>query len=248
MFDLDCTIVDTHYALIWALEYARELGLPLHGFAMCYGAIPLLAQFKRGGYGRFMRSVSTISGLYHLNQILRVEDFAPIVSRHIGREIDAPSLLEEIAGGVLDCDGLGFKQALQEYLSKLMPDLRVELDYFEELKYERVNKRQALLQFCQSDYLDGVEVPPWMPCTAYIGHQDELLYAGGPADPESYKDYVLSVVPHASVLEFEMDHYGRGPDRDTVVQCVGDAFERFDTSPVPPRHVDNFTHQQAVLR
>lgn|GEM_PF-6663444 len=247
-FELDKTIVDTHHALIWASNYANELGLPLHGFATCYGAIPLLAQFKKGGCSHLLRSISTISGLYHLNQILRIEDFAPIVSRYLGRELDAPSLLTEIAEEVLDYDGYAFRQALREYLSELMPDLRVGLDYFEELNYERVKTRQTLLQFSQDDYLDGVNVPPWIPCTAYIGLQDELLFARAPADRETYKNYVLSVVPHATVREFEVDHYGRGPDHDPVIEYVGDDFERADTSPVPPHHVYQAPHYQGVLQ
>ncbi|MCD4726521.1 MAG: hypothetical protein K8R46_02595 [Pirellulales bacterium] len=247
-FDLDCTIADTHHALIWALNYANELGLPLHGFATCYGVVPLLAQFQKGGCGHLLRSINTTSGLYHLNQILRIEDFAPIVSRYLGRELDAPSLLAEIAEEVLDCDGHAFKQALREYLSELMPDLRIGLDYFEELNYERVKRRQALLQFSRSDYLDGVNVPPWIPCTAYIGLQDELLFARASANRETYKNYVLSVVPHATVRELEMDHYGRGPDHDPVIEYVGDDFERSDTSPVPPRHVYKAPHYQNAPR
>lgn len=247
-FELDKTIDDTHHALIWASNYANELGLPLHGFATCYGVVPLLAQFKKGGCGHLLRSISTISGLYHLNQILRIEDFAPIVSRYLGLELDASSLLAGIAEEVLDCDGHAFRQALREYLSGLMPDLRVGLDYFEELNYERVEMRQTLLQFSRGDYLDGVNVPPWIPCTVCIGLQDELLFARAPADRETYKNYVLSIVPHATVHEFEMDHYGRGPDHDSVIKCAGDAFERADTSPVPPRHVDKIPLCQSVLR
>ncbi len=248
MFELDKTIVDTHYALIWASNYANELGLPLHGFTTCYGTIPLLAQFQKGGCGHLLRSISTISGLYHLNQILRIEDFAPIVSRYLGRELDAPSLLAEIAEEVLDCDGHAFRQALQEYLSELMPDLRIGLDYFEELNYERVKRRQTLLQFSRGDYLDGVNVPPWVPCAAYIGRQDELLFARAPADREIYKNHVLSVVPHATIHESDVDHYGRGPDHDPVIKCIGDAFERSDTSPVPPRHVYKAPHYQNAPR
>ena len=241
-FELDKTIVDTHYALIWASNYANELGLPLHGFATCYGTIPLLAQFKKGGCSHLLRSISTISGLYHLNQILRIEDFTPIVSRHLGQKLDTAALVTGIEQGTVDCDGHTFRQALQEYLSKLMPDLRVGLDYFEDLNYERVKMRQTLLQFSRGDYLDGVNVPPWIPCTACLGRQDELLFARVPADCETYKNCVLSIVPHATVHEFEMDHYGRGPGHDPVIKCAGDAFERADTSPVPPHHVDKVLH------
>lgn len=247
-FDLDATIVDTHHALVWALEYAHELRLPLHGFTTCYGAIPLLAQFKKGGCGHHLRSINTISGLYDLNQILRMEDFAPIVSRYLGRELDASSLLAEIAEEVLDCDEHAFREALREYLSGLMPDIRVGLNYFEELNYERANRRQTLLQFARGDYLDGVHVPPWIPCAAYLGLQDELLFDSAPEDRETYKNYVMSIVPHATVHEFEMDHYGRGSDRDLVIKHVGDDFERAEMSPIPPHHIDKIPHYQSVLR
>ena len=247
-FELDKTIVDTHYALLWASNYANERGLPLHGFATCYGTIPLLAQFKEGGGGCLFRSITTISGLYRLHQILRIEDFAPIVSRYLGRELDAPALLAEIAEEVVDCDGHEFRQALQEYLSELMPDLRVGLDYFEELKYKRVKSRQTLLQFARDDQLDEVNVPPWIPCTAYIGLQDELLFSSEPAERETYKNYVLSVVPHATVRESEVDHYGRGPDHDPVIECVGDAFERSDPSRIPPHHMKSSVGHSAKPR
>ena len=247
-FELDKTIVDTHYALLWASHYANERGLPLHGFATCYGTIPLLAQFKEGGCGRLLRSITTISGLYRLHKLLRIDDFAPIVSRYLGQDLDAPSLLEGIAGKTLDCHGHLFREALREYLSMLMPDLRVGLDYFEELKYDRVKMRQTLLQFARGDYLDGVKVPPWIPCTSCIGRQDELLSAHTPAGREIYKNDVLSMVPHATVHEFEMDHYGRGSGHDPVIKCAGDVFERADPSHIPPGHISASVCHSVNLR
>lgn len=248
MFELDKTVLDTHYALLWAADYAQKRGLPLHGFATCYGTIPLLSQFREGGCGPLLRSVNTISGLYELNQILRIEDFAPIVSRHFGREIDATAMLAGIADGTLDCVGLPFKQAFQEYLSGLMPDLRVRLDSFEELEYSRVNLRQTLMQFSRANYLDGVNVPPWVPCTACVGRQDALLSAETPEGRAGYKKRVESVVPHAFFYEFDMDHYGRGPGHDPVIECVGNAFERYDTSVVPPHHVEKVSRNRVLPR
>jgi hypothetical protein len=247
-FELDKTIVDTHYALMWAAKYANDRGLPLHGFATCYGTIPLLAQFTEGRSGHLLRSVNTISGLYRLDQILRIADFAPIVSRHLGQEHDAASLLSGIAEGTLNCDAYPFRQALREYLSGLMPELRVGIDFFEELDYSRVNLRQTLLQFSQAAYLKGVKVPPWIPCTACVGLRDELFSATTAEGCEAYKKHVASIVPHAMLHEFDMDHFGRGPGHDPVIQCVGDAFERYDTSPVPPHHVDALTRYQTVTR
>jgi len=250
-FDLDNTIVDTSYAMIWASKYASEHGLPLHGFATCYGTIPLLAQFKEGGCGRLLQSVTTISGLYRLHQILRIEDFAPIASRYLERELDTSSLLEALGDDTLDCQGHPFREALCEYLSQLMPELRVGLDYFEELNYDRANMRQTLLQFARGGYLDGINVPPWIPCTACIGHQDGLLSALTAAGREAYKNHVLSILPHATIHEFDMDHYGRGPGHDPVIACACDAFERGDKSRPPAHHINSDrrqVHQWSVRR
>jgi hypothetical protein len=242
-FELDKTVVDTHYALLWAAEYARNRGLPLHGFATCYGAIPLLAQFRRGGVGHLFRSINTISGLYNLNQILRIEDFAPILSRRLGCDLDAPAMLAGIADGTLDCHAPPFREALRDYLAGLMPELRVGTDGFEELQYKRVNLRQTLLQFSQARYLDGVHVPPWVPCTACVGQQDHLFLAQTAEGRKIYKRHVRSVVPHAMLFEFDMDHFGRGPGHDPVIDCVADAFERYDTSHVPPPHAFEISQQ-----
>ena len=85
-FDLGKTIVDARYALRWAADYAAEHALPLHGFAFCYGAYTLAAQFAPGGPGRCLRSFCTISGLFRLDQLLRFEDFVPVFSRRFGEE------------------------------------------------------------------------------------------------------------------------------------------------------------------
>ena len=247
-FDLDKTIVDTHFALVWASSYARERGLPLHGFATCFGVVPLLAQFKERGCGPLLRSINTISGLYRLDQILRIDDFAPVLSRHFGRDLNVPTMLAGIADGTLDCSEVAFRRALCEYLSSLMPELRVGLDGFEELKYDRTDLRQTLLQFSRADYLDGVDVPPWVPCTACVGRHDHLLSAHTPAGREAYRKNVESVVHHATFHEFDMDHFGRGPGHDPVIECVGDAFERYDASPVASPHVDRVPQHQVVPR
>ena len=248
IFNLDKTVVDARYALDWALEYAEERGLPLHGFATCYGTVPLLAQFKEGGRGHLLRSVGTVSGLYHLNQILRIEDFAPIVSRHLGHELDASAMLAGVADGTLDCDGRSFREAFREYLSGLMPELRVELDGFEELSYARVDLRQMLLQFSRANYLDGVKVPPWVPCTACVGCGDELLSAHTSEGRDAYKNRVSSIIPHGAVHYFDMDHFGRGQGHGGMIECSGDALERADTCAVPPPHVNKIPHYRTIPR
>lgn len=148
----------------------------------------------------------------------------------------------------MDCDGLPLKQALREYLSGLMPELRVELNSFEELNYDRIAMRQMLLQFSRANYLDGVNIPPSVPCTSVVGRGDHLLSAHTEEGRKQYEKRVLSLIPHAEVYDFDMDHYGRGPEHNQMIKCAGDSFKRYDTSPVPPHHIDQAPQYQGVLR
>jgi hypothetical protein len=48
----------------------------------------------------------------------------------------------------------------------------------------------------------------------------------------------LSLIPHATLYEREFDHFGRGPEHDAVIKRLGDIFEVYDRSPIPPPHAD----------
>lgn len=247
-FDLDATITDTRYALNWALDFAHDHQLPLHGFATCYGVIPLLSQFKEGGQGPFLRSVTTVSGLYKLHQIMSIDGFAPYISRHFGREMDAATIVKDLEEGVLDCDAPPLRQALREYLLSLMPELRVELDSFEELRYDNLNMRQMLLQFARADYIRGAKVPESVSCTAVMGRQDWLLSTDTDEGREKYMRLVRAVMPHAYIYDLDMDHYGEGPDHDKMAWAGSDAFERADAAQVTAPHCTEVPHFRSLPR
>jgi hypothetical protein len=158
-FELDRTIADCRHALTWAWRYASELGVPLHGLSTCYGTVPLLAQFAGPGCGLLLKSLNAVSGLFRLDQIIRFQDFAQVLSRRTGRRYSVQSLLAEIAEGTLDCDADPFRSALREFLSGLFPELRVGWDGFEELRYDRVHLARTIVQLAQARYLDRVSVP-----------------------------------------------------------------------------------------
>ena len=143
---------DVHHALVWAWNYANDRGLPLHGFATCYGTIPLLAQFRKGGCGGVLKSINTVSGLFRLDQILRFEDFARIFSDHLGQELSIGEFFARLGRGTINCQGDAFRDALQEYLKGLFPELRIGRDFFEELPYHRVRIPETLRQLAKARY------------------------------------------------------------------------------------------------
>ena len=227
-FTLDRTVSDVKHALIWAWNYANDRNLPLHGFTTCYGTIPLLAQFADNGCGVLLQSLSTICGLFRLDQIMKLENFMPILSRHLGRELSCDSVLQGLHRNELDCDSRPFRQALHEFLAGLFPELRIQYDRFEELSYDRADVAATLRQFLESRYLEGVKVPAWMPCHFFYGHNDELLSVDTAAGSESYRKHVLSLVPHAVIDGYDIDHYGRGPEHEVLMSRLGDIWEQYD--------------------
>jgi hypothetical protein len=141
--------------------------------------------------------------------------------------------LAEIAQGAIDCRGPAFRRALREFMMGMFPELRVEEDCFEELQYERVDMAKTLLQFSQAAYLEGSAVPSWIPCHFYYGRNDELMGLDTPEGREAYERYVRSLIPHAELHPCEVDHFGRGPDRDWLIHSVGDTCEQYDNSLIP---------------
>lgn len=232
-FELDRTITDVRHALDWAANYARQRGLPLHGFATCFGVIALAAQYAAGGRRRRLWSFNTISGLFRLDHILRFEDFAAVFSRRLGVELDTAGLLEGIAGERFDWSGDAFRGALEEYLSTLFPELDVGRDHFEELHYGRVNIPRTLQQLARARYLDGLAIPRDLRCTMFFGRNDDVLSLHTREGREAYCSHVRSLVPHAELHECEIDHFGRGPDHDPVIDRLADIFEECEAQAVP---------------
>jgi hypothetical protein len=252
VFDLEKTIVDSRHALLWAADHAAQVGLPLHGFAFCYGAYTLASQFIAGGPGPRLHSFSTISGLFRLDQLLRFEHFVPVLSRHLGQQLDAAGFLEAIESGAIDTGSLAFRAALHEYLKATFPQLRVGEDYFEELHYTRADIPSVLWQVAHADHLARIDLPREMPCNFFFGYRDDLFALDTPEGRQSYRGHIQSLIPHAHVHGADIDHFGFGPEHDALVQRVGDLFEQHDKrsalacstgaenqapSPVPPPHV-----------
>ena len=205
--------------------YAREHGRPLHGCATCYGTVPLLAQFVAGGQAPPLKSISTVSGLLRLDQILRFETFASILGRRIGRSDDRTRFLHEIEQRAFDVNGDIFRLALMEYLQSLFPELRIGRDYFEELQYDRANILATLLQLSRARFSKFVTIPADIPCRFFYGRQDHLLGLEHVAGRIAYRQRVRQLVPHAELWEMEIDHYGRGPDHGVVLDALAELFE-----------------------
>jgi len=232
VFDLDKTVVDTRYALHWAADYAREHGLPLHAFAMCYAFVPLAANFAAGLDGCRLWSLATISGLFRMDQIVHITDFAPLISKHLGRELDVAALIEALEEDTLDWNGQAFRAALCDFLRHLFPTQSVSQDHFEEIQFDRIDMRSMLLQLTHRHYLDGTLVPPEVPCHVVYGRHDTVMGLDSPEGREAYRRRVRALAPHAVFHELEIDHFGLGLERALMVETVGDAFEEAEVRAV----------------
>lgn len=227
VFELDRTIVDTRNAVRWAADYACRHDMPLHAITMCYAFVSLAAQFRYEHWPRSLRSINAVSGLFRLDQILRFEDFAPLFVERVGVDLDR-ALHPEQADDEVDWASDAFRGALRRYLSDLFPELRVGRDFFEELSYERVNIRRTLAQLSDARYLDDVVVPPEVSCNVVYGRRDNIMAIETDAGRAGYRQQAQTLMPHAVFREWDVDHYGFGPDREALIQGLGDFMEECD--------------------
>lgn len=243
-FELNKSIVDIRNAMIWAWHYANERNLPLHGFSACFGALALMAQFKPGGCGSLVRSLSFVAPLYKVNQILRVEDLVAV----IGPEWTPEQLVAAFERREFDTASEEFRVALQRYLKHVFPpDFDIGVDYFEQLRYERMKMTETFLQFARDGYIDDVYVPPEIPCNLFLGTNDEMLSHQTVEGREKYKRGFSEHVPHAVYHEHEFDHFGRGVEHDVVMDLIADLFDRYDSTPIPPHHMDRVIKLRGAL-
>lgn len=228
-FDLSKTLVDTQYALQWAVEYASQNSLPLHVIATCFGTIPLLAQFTPRNKRWRPRSVNAVSGLFKINHILRFDTFGPYFAKYSS---SAPSsfdcLISDVRDGRLDLNDDAFRNAMREYLQALFPELAITRDSFEELEYSRVDAASTLFQFHKADYLKCVNVPADIPCHFFFGRRDDVLGLMGSNERADYRRQILGMIPHAVLHEIDIDHFGRGPDHHPMGDELTRIFEAND--------------------
>ena len=139
-------------------------------------------------------------------------------------------------------------EALFDYLTQMFPDLRVTWDSFEELSYDRTDIEQTLLQFLRARYFDGVLMPSSIPCRVFAGHRDDVLNLHTPEGRKRYESDIRALIPHAVVQYGDTDHFGRGPDRDPIIETMAEFCEQSETSGihVPPMHVT--PHYQGAHR
>jgi hypothetical protein len=157
-------------------------------------------------------------------------------------------LLDALAKQGIDWNGDAFRGALLDYLTGLFPELRIGRDFFEELPYERVNIPQTLLQLSCARYLDGITIPPDIPCNVFYGINDDALSTQTVEGQEAYRNRVLSLIPHATLHQREFDHYGRGVEHDAVIDHISDIFEANDKTTIPRPHIEELARLRRVPR
>lgn len=241
-FDLDTSVVDTRHALLWAWNFAKQRGLPLHALTQCYGTVPFLAQFAPGGCGPIVQSISLGSALVSMDQIMKIDGFVPYLARHVGEELSTEGLLNALARHRFDWRGPACREALFDYLSDMFPELNVTRHGFEELQYDRVDLERTLLQFLQARYFEGVQVPSRIPCHLFLGDRDDMLGLHTAEGREQYEIKVRKLIPHAVPHYYDIDHFGRGPGREPLIEVMADVCEESEAASDPATSSQNAPH------
>ena len=228
-FSMEKSLEDSRTVLAWACGYAAERKIPLHALSTCYGNIPMLSWFRGRGTGVRPRTLNSVSGLFDLHHIIKIEDFLARYRRSLGGAVlDAGRFTEEVEQGTLPVEGDAYRQALRDFLIGLFPDLRVSRDSFEELAFDRVDMRDTVVQFARMRPLEGVAVPGDLPCLYFYGERDGLMGLDSPLGRLAYENRIDEIVPHAETRARDIDHFGRGPDHGRVIEQLCDHMELHD--------------------
>ena len=180
-----------------------------------------------------VKSISLGSALFRMDQIMQIGDFVPFLA-HLGQKLDIAGLREGLAEHKFDWKGPACREALFEYLSQMFPELRVTWDSFEELSYDRADLEQTLLQFMRARYLHGITVLSSIPCHLFLGHRDEMMNFHTPQGREIYENNIRALIPHAGPHYYDIDHFGRGPGREPLIEVMAEVCEQSET---PLAHV-----------
>ncbi len=230
-FAMEKSLEDSRTVLCWAQHYASERGIPLHALSTCYGNIPMLAWFNGRAARLRVRTLNSVSGLFDLNHIIKVEDFLVRYQRSLGGvPLDAGRFSELVEQGAIPVEGQGYREALRQFLQAIFPELRVSREAFEALVFDRVDMRDTIVQFSRMRPLQGVAVPPDLPCLYFYGVRDELMGLDTPLGRLAYENRIGGLVPHAETRPMDIDHFGRGPDHGRVIEELCDFLERHDRS------------------
>jgi hypothetical protein len=229
-FSLEKSLEDSKTVLQWAQEYAESKNIPLHVHATCYGNMAMLSWFKEGQqHPRGVKTLSAVSGILELNHIIKLEDFLSYYAHCNGTVFpSAAEFIADVEQGTIDVDGGHYRNALRDYLQGLFPELHVTPDAFEELEYRRVDMREMVKQFYRLRPSAGIEVPDDIPCLFFYGVNDGLLGLNRPEGRKAYEARLRAAVPRAEIRGAAVDHFGRGEDRDRILNQLCDYFEEND--------------------
>ena len=228
-FSVKKSLEDAMAVLRWAEAYATARRIPLHVHATCYGHLAMLSWYRDGRHSRSISSLSAVSGLLELDDVVKAQDFLGHYALCRGESLlTADAFIARMEQGMIDLAGDAYRNALRDYLQGLFPDLTITRDSFEELQYDRVDMPDLVREFFRLRPLAGVRVPDHMPYLLFFGRSDHLLGLDRPEGRNAYITRIRALVPHAQIREMSVDHFGQGGDRETILRQLADFFEAHD--------------------
>ncbi len=235
-FSVEKSLEDSRTVYAWAAAHALQQGIPLHVLSNCYGTLAMLSWFRGPAPAPAPATLSAVSGLIDMHQIIRAGEFLACYGRlDGGSPRSVPDFLDAVTRGAVDVQGAVFRRALMIYLQGLFPELKVSPEEFEQLAFGRVDMAETLRQFLTMGPLEGVSVPAGVPSLFYYGLRDDIMGLDLAGTRQQYEQRLLTLAPHAEVRSADVDHFGRGLDRDRIVQQLADFHRLHDRSLLWPR-------------
>ncbi len=88
----------------------------------------------------------------------------------------------------------------------------------------------TLLQFLQARYFDNVRVPSSIPCHLFLGCSDSIMGLHTPEGRNRYEGHARKLIPHAVTHYYDIDHFGRGPGREPLIEVMADVCEQSEAA------------------
>lgn len=218
-FTLGNTFRDTEVALHHAIEYSKEMKLPLHVVGSCYGLIPLLYALNNLEWPPEVKSLFSVSGLLRIDDLLKFDGYKPHLAKRGIQFENKSDFIHFMSSHKTDFINTRKKyiDALTDYFLEAFQELQdvISSERFGVLRYSNADFHKTFYEFMTLE-LPEIRIPEHFPCLFFLGDRDTVFGFQTESRVEDFLGTVGRIAPHAKILNIRIDHFGRGEDHYVI--------------------------------